>query len=152
MSLEDALNRNSTALERHNELMEKTIGMAEQFRADKKGSSDDGGAKTGSKRSSSKKKDDGDEIDYAGLKSKLAKWLGEFKDNEKDGETAARKELVTKAFKAIGISKLDEIEDDQEKLKRVDTWFEEKAKTKGRLTPEPSDDDDGGSSDDDMEI
>jgi thioredoxin-like negative regulator of GroEL len=169
MSLEEALNRNSDAVEKQNELLSKMLATA----AAKTGATttkataddaagDDADKKTSTKRTSKKAdaKKDGADVEEAfnDLKAALQNWLGEFKANEADPETEARKTLLSETFKKLGVGKLPEIAEDREKIDKLSNWLETKAKPvdkghgEGRLTAVPSDDDGAGSEDDDDEL
>lgn len=143
MSLEEALNRNSDLLEKHNELLEKVLGSA--------------AAKPASPKTSTAKNDDdddaGDEKPKRGRRAasipkelkaaidKTAAWLGEFKDNEDDPENDARGEALQNALDKLGYKTAKEIKGEED-IGRFEAWINKKVKA-GRITPDPDEDDDG---------
>lgn len=159
MSLEEALNRNNELLTEHNDLLKQVIGAAGlKSSSTKTADADDGETKATTKRGRkpAKKDDDAEAgVTFEGLKSKLSAWLSEFKESENDPETDARKAALAGAFKKLGVGKLPEMEDDDDKIARLHTWLEEKAKVvdkghgKGRFTEKPSDEDAGSDDEDD---
>lgn len=164
MSLEEALNRNSDLLEKHNALLEQVLSKAGASKP-----ADEGAASGKATRGKGKDKDDGAKgasgPSFDTLKADLAAWLGEFaKEEDKDNpegahpEVAARKEALAKAFGSdkLQIKKLPEIADDAAKIGVLHTWLHEKAKKVdkgfgvGRFVADPEPADEG--EDDDMGV
>ena len=139
MSLEEALNRNTEALEKNNALMEKLLGASAAAAAKATGgpaSSDD--AEDKPKRTRTKKDDDAGTKETAkavtldDVKPILSGWLNEFpKDGDTDHpETAARKAAFKKKLDELGAANLPAVAAD--KLGDLKTWAEG-MKAKGRL-------------------
>lgn len=165
MSLEDALNRHADIMEKLIATNEKIIGMA----AARQGAatttapaSDDKPKTTRTKKDDKKDDTKGDgAVTKADLVAKLQTWLKEFGDN-KDAhpECAARYTLLKDTLPKVGgegFTLKDLAADDQEKIDKLNNWFETKVKTVdkghgiGRLVadPEPAGDEGG---DDDLGV
>lgn len=156
MSLEEALNRNSELLEKQNEILAKVLGRAEGNTEAAAAAEVKKTTKTAAKKTTKAAKAE-DTEDSSGsdvedrvkkLRTKLAAWLGEFKDNESDPETAERKEKLAAAFKGLKVKNITAITT-EEQIDRLEKWFE-KALAKGRFTPEPDEDD--SDEDDDLDV
>lgn len=149
MSLEEALNRNSDLLVEHNDLLKKVIGMA----ANNKGGKTEETAPASGKGGTKGKTDKGDgagTFDKDKLQTAIGKaggWLGEFKENEKDPETEARRGKFREALDKLGFKTAKEI-NTQDGVDRFDKWIDKQISA-GRITPEPSDDDGGEENSDD---
>ncbi|TPI86427.1 hypothetical protein [Mesorhizobium sp. B2-8-9] len=150
MSLEEALNRNNELLAEHNDLLKKVLGAA----ANKAGKTEEtaaAGSGKGGKGKADKKEDASAEFDADALKAAIAKagtWLGEFKDNEADGETQARKDKLRQALDKLGYKLAKDI-NKAEDVKRFETWVEKQIAA-GRITPEPEEAGEEASSEDDI--
>ncbi len=156
MSLEEALNRNSDAVEKQNSLLEKMLAKAGVNTA-AAGKTDDAGEGDAPKKTRATKGKAAKEAEDAGegeggegdentlshddVKKLAGAWLGEFKANEKDPETGARREAIKGALaKLVGKDGATIADVAAADLSRVVAWLD-KQKAKGRLTPEPKEDD-----------
>ncbi|AEG53179.1 hypothetical protein [Sinorhizobium meliloti] len=161
MSLEAALLSLKESIDVQNGLLSKMLAKAGTASAPTEG--DEG--KTTATRGKGKGKtaakeaetdtNEGEGNDDTGLShdevKKLAgNWLAEFKANEKDPETEARRDAIKGALaKLTGKEKGTIADVPAADLHRVVAWLD-KQKAKGRLTPEPTDED--GSEEDGDEI
>lgn len=146
MSLEEALNKNNDLLAEHNELLRKVLGAASSKAAG--GKTEEPASGKGSKGKADAKKDDAGSFDNDALQAtikKAAGWLGEFKENEKDPETEARRNKFREALDKLGFKTAKEI-NTQDGVDRFDKWID-KQTAAGRITPAPSDEDDAGDDD-----
>ncbi len=154
MSLEDLLSKNNELLAEHNDLLRQVLGSA---KANKGGKAADEGGEKATRRSTKKddakgdsKDDDGgseglSDDDKSAMEASIKKagaWLGEFKANEKDPETEARKSKLREALDKLGYKLAKEI-DKGEDVQRFVKWIDKQAKA-GRITPEPGDGDGDG--------
>lgn len=160
MSLEAALLSLKESIDVQNGLLSKMLAKAGTASAPTEG---DGEGKTTTTRGKGKGKaaaketetdtSEGDGNDDTGLShdevKKLAgTWLAEFKANESDPETAARRDAIKAALaKLVGKDGATIADVPAADLHRVVAWLD-KQKAKGRLTPEPKDE----AEDDDSEI
>lgn len=169
MSLEEALNKNTAVVEANNALLEKLIARAVDAGAVSGASASDDKPKRTSSRST--KKTDSDNSDAGDsndgdtksatvsaddVKTAVAAWLGEFKGDENDPETDARKakikEALAKLTKKDGAKITDVPADD---LPRVMTWLDKQKAADnghgvGRLTAKPDESDASENADDDI--
>jgi hypothetical protein len=127
MPLEDALNRNSDLIEKHNDLLERLLAKA--------GSLPDVGAAAAdpakATRGKGKDKTPTVEDQRNELKAKIAAWLTEFPD--KDPETEDRGGKLKAALTKLEVKVIGEITT-QENLDRLKGWFEKKHAA-GRTMP-----------------
>ncbi|RWE37418.1 hypothetical protein [Mesorhizobium sp.] len=151
MSLEEALNRNNELLATHNALLEKVLGQAA---ANKGGKTEEAAAASGKGKGKDKpaetKSDEGAaSFDNDKLQAAIKKaggWLGEFKDNEKDPETDARRGKFREALDKLGFKTAKEI-NTQDACDRFDKWIDKQIAA-GRITPAPEADSEETSDDD----
>lgn len=138
MSLEEALNRNSDLLEKHNTLLEKVLGTAAANKAG--GKTEETAPASGKGKGKDKaKEDDAGSFDKDKLQAAIGKaggWLGEFKENEKDPETDARRTKFREALDKLGFKTAKEI-NTQDGVDRFDKWIDKQIAT-GRITPAPT--------------
>lgn len=146
MSLEEALNRNSDLLEKHNELLERVLSAAPASGSKAGAASAETEEKPKTTRSTkaADKKAETKAVTLDDVKPLFSGWLTEFPKNGDDDhpETAARKEALKGFLKDVGAPNLKEVPAD--KLADAKTWIEGQI-ANGRLTT-----DDEGGSDDDM--
>lgn len=156
MSLEDLLAKNTAAVERNSELLEKLVARAEAAGAVSSAGSSTAAADTKGKGKGKGKSDaaDSNENTDAGsdaptfthdeVKSMAAAWLGEFKANEADPETDARRAAIKAALAKVAGKENAAVTDvPASELHRVVAWLNKKKETdaghgKGRLTAVPA--------------
>lgn len=141
MSLEDALNRNSDLLEKHNALLERVLSAAPAAKA----ANTTAATETDKpKTTRAPKADKAPTLTLDDVKPLFSGWLTEFpKDGDTDHpETAARKEAFKGFLAEFNAPNLKELPAD--KFGEAKTWIEAQI-AKGRLV-----DDAAGGSDDDM--
>lgn len=160
MSLEDAITKQTAAIERNSELLEKLVARAEAAGAVNASAAADTASKggKGSKASKGSKAETEENTETSGpthddVKKLASAWLGEFKGVEGDPETGARREAILGALaKLVGKEGAQVADVPVAELHRVVTWIE-KQKTKdngfgaGRLTEKPGAADAGGGDD-----
>ncbi len=145
MSLEEALNRNSTAIETNNKLLETLLSKAPGT-ATAIGATGAAADKAADKAASKAAKETTKKLTLDDVKPPIAEWLGEFpKDGDADHpETTARKVALKNFFGVLKVGKLTDVTK-AEDFAKLQTWITEQ-KAKGRLAPdaETSEDDDMG--------
>lgn len=149
MSLEEALNRNNELLAEHNALLKEVLGTAGKKAAAKTEETAAASGKGG--KGKTETKSDAGSFDNDKLQAAIKKaggWLGEFKENEKDPETDARRGKFREALDKLGFKTAKEI-NTQEGVDRFDKWIDKQIAA-GRLTPAPEDDAGEEASDDDI--
>lgn len=143
MSLEDALNRNSDLMEKHNGLLERLLSKTAGSPA-----ATETTTAADPKATRGKAKDKAPTVDEQReeLKPKIAAWLGEFP--EADPESKDRLQKMEGALTKLGVKLLGEIKT-QELLDRLKKWFENKLAA-GRVLPAWTPDEEDAPADDEI--
>ncbi|QXV73620.1 hypothetical protein [Rhizobium phage RHph_X2_30] len=159
MSLEEALNRNSEAVEKQNSLLEKMLaktGAAPSTKSDdgegesKPATRGKGKGKAATKEADADNSGEGDgensddtALSHDDVKKQAGAWLGEFKADENDPETEARRAAIKTALGKLTNKEGATIADvPAAELPRVVAWLDKQKEKdngfgKGRLTEKP---------------
>ena len=126
MSLEDALAKNTAALERQSTLLEQLLAKTPAAGAVKATETKATETKAAETKTEEVKAEEGPT--YEAVKDAAAKWLGEHPKGSPE-QTARRAYLESTLWPKLGIKKLGDLEGKPADLKKVQTWLDGKAKT-----------------------
>jgi hypothetical protein len=131
-----ALEANTEAVLRHNELLEKIISGASAASTADKPKGTRGKAADKTKTEDDDKGAAVDADDLAGTLEKVKGWLKKYSEaGEDDPENEARAEKLAAALTSLGVEKISAITTEADRV-RAETWID-KMIAKGRLTPDP---------------
>lgn len=129
MSLEEALNKNTAAVQQQNELLAQLLSKTPGAAAAPASTEDKPKTTKATKATETKEEAPAAEgPTYESVKAKASAWLGEHPKGSEE-QAARRAYLEEQLWPKLGIKKLGDLEGKPADLKKVDTWLDGKAKS-----------------------